>query len=160
VNSKNTAPLQKARNYAFLLLKFRLRSEKELYQRLKRKKFEEGVIRETLSFLKDKAFIDDRLFTKTWIEFRLKRPLGLRRIKEELNLKGIPREVIDSEIIATKENYREEDVVDRIALQKLGQLKGIEPDKAKRRLYAYLLRRGFSPEVVMDAVNQLCKRTS
>jgi regulatory protein len=160
VNSKNTDSLQKARNYAFLLLKFRLRSEKELYQRLKRKKFEEGVIRETLSFLKDKAFIDDRLFTKTWIEFRLKRPLGLRRIKEELNLKGIPREVIDSEIIATKENYCEEDVVDRIALQKLGQLKGIEPDKAKRRLYAYLLRRGFSPEVVMDAVNQLCKRTS
>jgi len=160
VNSKNTAPLQKARNYAFLLLKFRLRSEKELYQRLKRKKFEEGVIRETLSFLKDKAFIDDRLFTKTWIEFRLKRPLGLRRIKEELNLKGIPREVIDSEIIASKENYREEDVVDRIALQKLGQMKDIEPDKAKRRLYAYLLRRGFSPEVVMDAVNQLCKRTS
>jgi regulatory protein len=160
VNSKNTDPLQKARNYAFLLLKFRLRSEKELYQRLKRKKFEEGVIRETLSFLKDKAFIDDRLFTKTWIEFRIKRPLGLRRIKEELNLKGIAREVIDSEISATRENYREEDVVDRIARQKLGQLKGIDPDKAKRRLYAYLLRRGFSPEVVMDAVNRLCKRTS
>ena len=160
MNSKNTAPLQKARNYAFLLLKFRLRSEKELYQRLKRKKFEEGVIRETLSFLKDKAFIDDRLFTKAWIESRIKRPLGLRRIRKELNLKGIPREIIDSEIIATKENYREEDVVDRIALQKFGQLKGIAPDKAKRRLYAYLLRRGFSPEIVMDAVNQLCKRTS
>ena len=35
--------LQKAREYAFLLLKFRLRSEKEIYSRLKQKKFAEEI---------------------------------------------------------------------------------------------------------------------
>jgi len=143
-----------------LLLKFRLRSEKELYQRLKRKKFAEEIIRETILFLKDKGFIDDESFTKTWIESRLKRPLGLRRIRQELNLKGIAKETIDSQIIEAKNNYCEEDIVRKVAQERLGHLKSIEPDIAKRRLYSYLLRRGFSPEIVVDAITQLCKHTS
>lgn len=143
-----------------MLLKFRLRSEKELYQRLKRKKFAEEIIRETILFLKDKGFIDDESFTKTWIESRLKRPLGLRRIRQELNLKGIAKETIDSQIIEAKNNYCEEDIVRKVAQERLGHLKSIEPDIAKRRLYSYLLRRGFSPEIVVDAITQLCKHTS
>jgi len=160
VDKKNTDLCQKARGYAFLLLKFRLRSEKELYQRLKRKKFAEEIIRETILFLKDKGFIDDKSFTKTWIESRLKRPLGLRRIRQELNLKGIDKETIDSQLIEVKKNYCEEDIVRKIAQERLGHLKGIEPDIAKRRLYSYLLHRGFSPEIVIDAITQLCKHRS
>ena len=53
---------QAAKEYAFLLLKFRLRSEKELAQRLRQKKFSETIIQDTLTFLKDKQFIDDQIF--------------------------------------------------------------------------------------------------
>lgn len=152
----NQELLQKARDYAFLLLKFRPRSEKELYTRLKKKKITDEIIGETLAFLKDKGFIDDQLFAKTWIESRLKRPLGLRRIKEELKLKGIDKEIIESEIRELKKTYTEPDIVIKIAKARLSKLKGIEPQKAKGRVYAYLLRRGFSPEIVIDAINQLC----
>lgn len=152
-------PLQKAKNYAFLLLKFRLRSEKELYSRLKKKKFPEQIIKETILFLKDKGFIDDKVFAKTWIESRLKRPLGLKRIKTELNLKGIDKEIIESSIDEIKNSYSEVEIVTGIAQKRLSRLKGIEPAIAKRRLYTYLLRRGFSGEVVTDVVNQLCKQT-
>lgn len=151
----NQNPLQKARDYAFLLLKFRLRSEKEIYQRLKKKKFPEEVIKQTLSFLKDKAFIDDRTFTKTWIDCRLKRHLGLKRIKQELNLKGIDKEIIDNQIKETKQNYSEQDAVAELARQRLDRLKAIEPSVAQRRVYAYLLRRGFTCEVIQEAINQL-----
>ena len=151
--------LQKAREYAFLLLKFRLRSEKEIYSRLKQKKFAEEIIKETILFLKDKGFIDDSNFTKVWIESRLKRPLGLRRIKQELNLKGIAKEIIDTQLSQIKAGYFESDIVAKIAEARLSKLKDIEPENIKRRLYAYLLRRGFSPEVVMDVIAQLCKHT-
>jgi len=151
--------LQKAKEYAFLLLKFRLRSEKEIYSRLKQKKFAEEIIKETILFLKDKGFIDDSLFAKTWIESRLKRPLGLRRIKQELNLKGIAKEIIDTQLNQIKIDYFESDIVTKIAEARLSKLKDAEPKNIKRRLYAYLLRRGFSPEVVMDVIAQLCKHT-
>jgi len=147
--------LSKAKNYAFLLLKFRPRSEKEIYQRLKKKKFDDRIIKETIAFLKDKDFINDNYFAKAWVESRLKRPLGLRRIKQELRIKGIGKEIIDSQIDEIKKNYSEEDIVAEIARERFNRLKNIEPEKAKRRLYAYLLRRGFSPEIVIDVINKL-----
>jgi regulatory protein len=146
---------QKALNYAFLLLKFRLRSEKELYERLRKKKFDERIIRNALSFLKEKGFINDNYFAKAWIEWRIKKPLGIRKIKEELKLKGIDKEIIDSQIRKIKEIYREEDIVSKLAGLRISKLKGVEPYKAKQRVYAYLIRRGFSPDIVMDVVSQL-----
>lgn len=152
---RNTDSLQKAKNYAFLLLKFRLRSEKEIYARLKKKKFDDRIIKETLLFLKDKGFINDNYFAKAWIESRIKRPLGLRRIKEELRLKGIDKDIIDSQLGEILKGYSEEEIVAEITKKKFDKLKGVEPQKAKRRLYAYLLHRGFSPEIVIDVLNQL-----
>ncbi len=155
----NIELLQKAKSYAFLLLKFRLRSEKEIYARLKKKKFAEGVIKEAVLFLKAKGFIDDELFAKAWIESRLKKPLGLRRIRRELNLKGIDKEIIESRISAVKDSYAEENIVTQVAQERFNRLKGLDPDKSKRRVYAYLLRRGFSLEAVIDAISHLCKQT-
>jgi regulatory protein len=150
--------LQKAKDYAFLLLKFRLRSENELRQRLKKKKFDADIIEMTLFFLKDKGFIDDNYFAKTWIESRIKKPLGIRRLKAELSIKGINKAIIDTQIDEIKKSYSEEDIVGGIAKDRLNKLKGIDPQKAKKRVYAYLLRRGFSPEVVIDVLNQIERR--
>ena len=143
-----------AKEYAFLLLKYRLRTEKELSQRLKRKKFDQAVITETLEFLKNKGFVNDAAFAKAWVNSRINKPIGLRRLRVELTQKGVDKEIINTEIARVKEDYSEEAVVAEIARSRFQKLKGIEPQKAKRRVYAYLLRRGFSPEIVIDAVNQ------
>lgn len=145
---KKIDSLYQAREYAFLLLKYRPRSESEFYQRLKKKEFAEAVIKQVLSFLKDKGFIDDVYFAKTWVDSRIKKPLGLRRLEQELRVKGISQEIIDNCLSAVKDNYSEEEVVLKIINQKLEKLKGIDPEKAKARIYRYLIRRGFSPEVV------------
>lgn len=147
--------LEKAKNYAFLLLKFRPRSEKEIYQRLKRKRFDEKIIQETLAFLKDKDFLNDNYFARAWMESRLKKPFGIRRIKEELKLKGIDKEIIENSIEEIKKNYSEEEVVREIVRQRFSRLKNLEPQKARQRLFAYLMRRGFSVEAVIEAINAL-----
>jgi len=150
---------QKARAYAFLLLKFRLRSEQELYSRLKRKKFPEQVIDSTLKFLKEKNFIDDRVFASAWTRARLKRPFGIRRITQELALKGVPKDIVQDTLLGIKDNYSETQIVQNLAKEKLEKLKGYEPIKARNRVNAYLLRRGFSPETVYDVLSKLCKQT-
>lgn len=157
---KNNQNLEKARNYAFLLLKFRLRSEHEIYERLKRKKFEEGVIKEVLEFLKEKNFVDDNLFTKAWIESRLKKTFGLKRLKQELRIKGINKEIIDSQISEIKKNYSESEIVAKIVKERFNKLKDIDPRKARMRVYGYLLRRGFPSEIVLQILNQACKQIS
>jgi len=154
---RRTEVFERARDYAFLLLKFRLRSENELFQRLKRKQIPEETIKEVISFLKEKRFIDDNVFTKAWLNSRLKRPLGLRRIKQELRQKGVDKEIIEQEAAKLKD-YSEAEIVLDLAKKRLNRLKGVEPDSAKRRLYAFLLRRGFSPGVVKDTINELSLR--
>ena len=146
---------EKAREYAFLLLKFRLRSENELASRLRQKKFPEEIIRDTISFLKDKRFIDDRVFAKGWVASRLKRPFGLRRIRQELVQKGLGKEIIEETFTQAKEGYSEDSIARQLAEQRFSRLKNIEPLKAKARVYAYLIRRGFSPDVVSDIVKGL-----
>lgn len=150
----NRPSLEKAKEYAFLLLKFRQRSEKELFERLKKKNFRPETIKEALAFLKEKAFIDDDGFTRAWLSQRLKKPYGLRRILRELSLKGIARERAEAAFGQIKEDYNEKEIVARVAKERLARLSGLEPLKAKKRLFAYLLRRGFSPEIIRECLNK------
>ncbi len=138
-----------------MLLKFRSRSEKEIYVRLKKKRFDEKTIQETLSYLKDNNFINDISFANAWIESRLKKPIGLNRIRKELKIKGIDEKIIEQKIDELKDRYFEQDIVKKIAKEKFNRLKNIEPDKAKRRIFSYLMRRGFSADAVLDTLNEL-----
>lgn len=147
--------LSKAKGYAFLLLKFRLRSEKELYLRLKKKEFSNQIINETIAFLKDKRFIGDKEFAKAWIESRLRKNLGFKRIALELVLKGIDQKVIDSSIEDARKDYCEEAAVAELIREKLAKTTGVDQEKIKRRIYGFLLRRGFLPEIAQEALNKI-----
>lgn len=147
--------VQDAKDYAYRLLKFRLRSESELLNRLKRKKFSPEAIKQAIRDLKKNKLIDDRLFAKTWVESRIKMPLGFNRLRQELRFKGISEELIAAVIEQARQRYDQAQTVNRLAKEKFMRLKDLQPNKAKRRIYAYFLRRGFSPEIVIDAINQL-----
>ena len=116
---------QAARAYAFLLLKFRLRSEKELEARLKQKGFSLELSQATVNFLKEKEFIDDRVFAKNWVAGRLKRPFGLRKIKQELAQKGLAPEIIQDSLSQAKESYQENQIVRELAEKRFVKLKGV-----------------------------------
>jgi regulatory protein len=154
VKNNKKSELQ-ARAYAFLLLKYRQRSVKEISQRLKNKKFPEEVISRTIEFLQGKKFLDDDLFARAWIKERLARYIGPRRLKQELKLKGITDRVIEDNLKGAREFYSEPDTVRELAAKRAARLKGLDPKTAKRRIYGYLLRRGFSPELASDALDQL-----
>ena len=144
-----------ARAYAFLLLKFRLRSENELKARLRQKGFSEELAGSTVGFLKDKEFIDDQVFARGWVSLRLKRPWGLRKIKQELLQKGLAEEIIQDALAQAKEHYNESQIVRQLAKQRFSKFKGIDPLKAKARVYGYLMRRGFSPELIGEVIEDL-----
>ena len=122
---------------------------------MKRKKFSEQAIEATAAFLKEKGFINDQDFTRLWIASRIKKPLGIRRIRQELRSKGIDADSIEQQFADLKETYSEEEVVREIVRRKMDALTRLAPLIAKRRLYAYLLRRGFSPDIVIEALSKI-----
>ncbi len=147
--------LLSAQRYAFLLLKFRPRSEQEMRERLGRKNFPPDIIERTIEFLSGKNFLNDRHFAREWIVSRLRKPVGLRKIARELRGKGVDGRIIEESLSLVLKDYAEYDVVERSARERIPRFKGIDRIKARNRLYGYLVRRGFTPSVVLEVVTRL-----
>jgi regulatory protein len=147
--------LLKAKRVVLHLLKYRARSRKEIIDRLKRKKFSEIAIDQVLDYCNKLDLIDDEAFAFSWMNSRLRKPLGLRRISFELKSKGISDEIIQQSKDKIKENYNEYEVVADLAKDKFNKLKNLEPNKAKSRVYGFLLRRGFALDIVNEVISQL-----
>lgn len=147
--------IKKARRYAFLLLKFRQRSEKEIIQRLRQKKFPREIIKATLFYLKEKRLIDDISFARSLIELGLRKHLSIQRIRQGLQLKGLPEKVVEGELARVKADYSSSSAIQELAKERLEKINEKDPLKVKRQLYAYLLRRGFAAEEVQEVIEEI-----
>lgn len=148
--------LERARNYAFKLFKIRPRSEEELVFRLRQKKYSAGIIEGLIKAFKSVGYLDDLSFARAWVKERINKPLGLKRLIFELRQKGIDNEIIETVFKEVKEQYPERKIIIDLIKDKFKKLLAEKLDfKAKRKIQGYLLRRGFSPEVIMDVLEEL-----
>lgn len=145
--------LARAKNAVFLLLNVRNRTEWEIRQRLQKKKYSPEVVDAAVAYFYGLQLIDDRAFARSWIQFRLSRLYGLRRIFFELVEKGIDRKVVDEELGRVRPELDEESAIRGLIQKRMSRYKELEPAKAKRRLFQFLANKGFSPEVITKVLN-------
>jgi len=147
-------PPEKAKAYAYNLLRIQPRSEKELSFRLKKKGFSESISKETVSLLKKKGLLNDLKFARAWVRARLKsNPKGDIVLRYELHTKGISGEIIDK--VLSENPECEEVIAKRLAGDRIKALRGLPKLKAKKRLHDYLARRGFKCDIIEEVVNRL-----
>jgi regulatory protein len=143
------------RQSALRFLKIRPRSIVELRSKLELKSFDAEDIEHTLTWLQQIQLLDDRAFTKSWIQYRLARPFGFRRIIEELKQKGVAADILQEEIDLVKEDTDELKTALEIAARRWQKFERVEPLKRKKRIFDFLIRRGFSPDTVMKVIKKL-----
>jgi SOS response regulatory protein OraA/RecX len=78
------------------------------------------------------------------------RPRGAWALRSELSAKGVARETITIAL----QDYDEEEAAQRAAVEGARRYKHLSPDLFRRRLSAYLSRRGFAYQVVTPLVTQ------
>lgn len=139
---------------ALRFLKIRPRSIGELKEKLGGKGFSETEIETTIHDLTASGLLDDRAFTKSWINYRLARPFGFRRIMQELKAKGVDQELIE-QAVAEVEGYSPETVALELAQRRWQRLPNIDPLKKKKRVLDFLLRRGFEAAIAMKVLKKL-----
>ena len=100
------------------------------------------------------GLLDDRAFTKSWINYRLARPFGFRRIIQELKAKGIDQEIIDQAVAEIEEKYSPEKAALELAQRRWQRLPDIDPVKKKKRVLDFLLRRGFEADIAMKVIKE------
>ncbi len=143
--------------YCLALLKRRLRSARELEEGMKRKGFEPEERAEVLARLVENGLIDDLRFARSWVHTRDRlAPRGAPVLRQELYQKGIAKETIDFVIKERAEEAKEEDGDQPDDLELAAKLvagrqrlySNLTPEVRKRRLMAFLMRRGFAYDTV------------
>jgi len=147
--------LKKAVNAALRLIRFRPRSEAEIISRLGEKGYGTDSIKKSVKYLKDADYLNDAEFCRVWIESRKDKPLGFRKIIQELREKGVKQEIIERAVKEARGDYSEREVIQRLVDKKLNLMRGLEKNVVRRRIYSFLLRRGFEQDAVNEAMHKI-----
>ena len=146
----------RARDAAFHLLSYRARTRVELARRLAAKDFPEDVVERCLDELRERGFIDDHAFSASFARDRVRgKPKGARLIARELRARGVEPEVADRAVgeVMSTDSLSELELARRAA-------RGWKPRpnedgiRARRRLYGFLARRGFTGEVIRAVMDE------
>ncbi len=143
-------------NYALNLLSYRQRSEKEMYNALKRKNFEDYYIKNAMNYCRENRYLDDKTFTESFIRDKINlSKFGPERIRYELILKGIPKNIIDDLLILDYDEQYESAM--NLALKKLSSYKKDDRNSIYRKLSGFLQRKGYSYDIISKVMKEILK---
>ena len=134
---------REARRKALRLLEHMDRTEKGLQERLIQGGFSEAAAEDAVAYVKDYGYVNDYRYALNYILYRI-HSKSRQKILQELQQKGISRDVA-SEAWEEASDLEEPDETSllRTAIEKKCSPGDTLDDKAMRRLYGYLQRRGF-----------------
>lgn len=137
---------------ALRFLAIRPRSEAEVRENLRRHKVTEALIEAEVSRLRETGLLNDEAFARLWVENRATfRPRSRRALQAELKRKGISPELIGAALAGTDD----EAGAYRLAAQRAQRLRGLPRPEFRRKLAAYLGRRGFDYDIVQPIVERV-----
>ena len=140
---------------AVKLISRRPRSVREMRDWLAKKKLPESLSQQIIARLQQRHWLDDLEFARWWVEQRqLFRPKGRPVLQAELRQKGVAADIIAQALADLPEPT---EVIEQLARRRWPSVKQLEPPVARRRLIAFLLRRGFSYAVVRRVVDELLR---
>ena len=141
---------------AFALLGKRIHSVYELRTKLRQKKYDADLIQHTIDDLLNNSYLDDTKFAEVYSEEKLRLKLwGKTKLKSELIKKGISSAIINAVLEEKFPPADEElDNASQLLKKKYSQLKNrnMEHQKLVKRLYAFLISRGYSYDVSRQAI--------
>ncbi len=124
-------------------------------QRLKQKGHRGFIIARAIEELEEKKLLDDKAFAKLWIGDRISlKPSGKSLIVRELKSKGLTDEVINAVFGELEGSFDEYEIAASFACRKLERFKGLEEEKAKKKLFDLLSRRGFAYNTIWKIIKE------
>ncbi|MFZ1730658.1 MAG: RecX family transcriptional regulator [Bacteroidota bacterium] len=150
-----------AKRNAELFIAVRMRSEREVRQRLHRQGFPDDVIEEVITTFRRVNLLNDAEFARMWVRDRLAlRPRSASMLRRELRAKGVTEEVADQVLSDAFEETEEADVARALAESYCRKHPNIEGEVLKRRLAGFLQRKGYAPSLVYDVVKAAVDKRS
>ena len=138
--------LQKQRDY----------TESELSRKLENGGYPDEIIQTALDYVKSYGYVDDEAYVRKYIDTYRDRK-SMLRIETDLLKKGINRDTVRN--ICEKMDFSEEEDAELFQIRALLIKKGYREDdctpEQRRKLYAFLLRRGYPASKIAQCMKGL-----
>ena len=149
--------IDRAKQRAFTYLAHKPRTEEEVRRKLRKQDLGRRVINEVVDRLYELDYLDDEQYAADYAHNRFSnKGYGPIRIERELIKRGIDRHLAERAVAEFFEEESEIEMAREQAKKKWSRVAG-EPDirKQKRKLFGYLQRRGFTPDIIYRIVDEL-----
>jgi regulatory protein len=134
------------------ILALRDHSEHELRTKLKQKGYEEAGIGECLVRLRELGYLDDARFARHFASAAVRNGRGYgARLKLELARRGVDGRIITEVLAEVSEEFSERDLLGEVMARRFaGFDQETATEKERRRVIAYLQRKGFSLSAILQ----------
>jgi regulatory protein len=149
-----------AYNYALNLLSARPYATSALYRKLIQKKYSAADADDAIRRLVDNGLLNDAKYAEQYARSKiLSTGSSKRRLQQDLYRKGIKGDIATTAIanVLEQEEIDPAVVIERVAKKKLAQLGDLEPLVLRRRLFAFLARRGYDLDEIKAVVGRLVR---
>lgn len=146
---KHLSEVGKAYERALNYVMIRPRSERELRDYARRKKWAPADTEDIIQKLKDHRYLNDAAFAKAWVESRaLNKKISQRKLRLELKQKGVTDDIINQTLAAS--TYDEQAALRELVAKKRKLARFAADDQ---KLMQYLARQGFSFDDIKQALS-------
>ncbi len=131
------------------------KSRSEISRKLEEKGFDEQVIEDALNDLEGQGLLSDKVFAQNLIaKFTHGKPSGARKIKFELKRHGLSAKDTE-EALSGLDPEEERGRAKELAQARWEKFANLDPEKRKKRVFDFLMRRGFDYQTVRDTIEQM-----
>ncbi len=151
---------QKTFDRAVNLLAYKPRSEQELRIRLLEKEWTNAeIVEAVIAKLKEYNYLNDEQFASDFAASKLRgKPIGKRVLQQKLAQKKLDKETVAAALETAFEETPEAEIIERAIAKRL-RLKGKpETREDSKKFYDYLLRQGFSYDLVSSKMREIAAR--
>ncbi len=147
LSPKDWTALTAAWKVVYRLLRYRPRTEAEIRRALARRGFAPELVEAVVAEAREIGWLDDEAFARLWVEQRARnRPRAAWVLARELREKGLPEELVDRAVARVDDRELLRAAAEK-ALRRYGRLPLAE---RRRKVMAYLARRGFAYELIRE----------
>lgn len=150
------ADIEAAYRTVLRALEIRSYAKGDLSRRLQRKGHPRPAVDAALERVSQLGLLDDASFAESYIETRAARGRGPSRLTRDLLSMGVERAIIERALAAHWPEGSDRTAVPlALAQKRAAQLGSLPRQTKRRRLVAYLARRGFTGREVTDIVDRV-----
>ena len=143
--------LKRVKKRALYLLEKMDRTEQGLRKKLSEQEYPSDLIDAAIAYVKSFHYIDDKRYAGAYVRCRAEKK-SKGKLRMELIHKGIPKSIAD-EVLEEELSGRDEEGLITELLRKRNYDSDHATIQEKRRMYGYLLRRGFGSNDICKALN-------